>query len=89
MHNYTMKKIFLTLNLMVMIVFSLSAQIVEKTFFFNNPQFEQYQGYEQISFDNCVQAIICQEMIYYRLLPPMKLRSSEVDGTSLSETGVK
>lgn len=50
-----MKKIFLTLNLMVMIVFSLSAQIVEKTFFFNNPQFEQYQGYEQISFDNCVQ----------------------------------
>ncbi|MBR3914440.1 MAG: hypothetical protein IKJ64_01830, partial [Bacteroidales bacterium] len=38
-----------------MMVFSLSAQIVEKTFFFNNPQFEQYQGYEQISFDNCVQ----------------------------------
>ena len=33
-----------------MMVFSLSAQIVEKTFFFNNPQFEQYQGYEQISF---------------------------------------
>ena len=40
---------------MLMMVFSLSAQIVEKTFFFNNPQFEQYQGYEQISFDNCVQ----------------------------------
>ncbi len=38
-----------------MIVFSLSAQIVEKTFIFNNPQFEQYQDYEQISFDNCVQ----------------------------------
>ncbi len=38
-----------------MMVFSLSAQIVEKTFFFNNPQFEQYQGYEQISFDNCMQ----------------------------------
>ena len=45
-----MKKIFLTLSLMLMLVFSLSAQIVEKTFFFNNPQFEQYQGYEQISF---------------------------------------
>ena len=26
---------------------------------------------------------------YYRLLPPMKLRRSEVAGTSLSETGVK
>lgn len=35
------------------------------------------------------QSIILQEMIYYRLLPPMKLRSNEVDGTSLSETGVK
>ena len=45
-----MKKIFLTLNLMVMMVFSLSAQIVEKTFFFDKPNFEEYQGYEQISF---------------------------------------
>ncbi len=35
---------------MLMMVFSLSAQMVEKTFFFNNPQFEQYQDYEQISF---------------------------------------
>ena len=25
----------------------------------------------------------------YRLLPPMKLRSNDVEGTSLSETGVK
>ena len=46
-----MKKIFVTLVLMLMLVFSLSAQIVEKTFFFDNPQFEQYQGYEQISLD--------------------------------------
>ena len=45
-----MKNIFLTLNLMVMMVFSLSAQIVEKTFFFDKPNFEEYQGYEQISF---------------------------------------
>ncbi|MBQ8759942.1 MAG: T9SS type A sorting domain-containing protein [Bacteroidales bacterium] len=50
-----MKKIFLTLNLMVMMVFSLSAQIVEKTFFFDKPNFEEYQGYEQISFGKCVQ----------------------------------
>ena len=33
-----------------MMVFSLSAQIVEKTFFFDKPNFEEYQGYEQISF---------------------------------------
>ena len=46
-----MKKIFLTLSLMLMMVFSLSAQMVEKTFFFNNPQFEQYQNYEQITLD--------------------------------------
>ena len=46
-----MKKTFLTLSLMLMMVFSLSAQIVEKTFFFNNPQFEQYQNYEQVSLD--------------------------------------
>lgn len=50
-----MKKIFLTLNLMVMMVFSLSAQIVEKTFFFDRPDFVEYQGYEQIIFDNCMQ----------------------------------
>ena len=36
---------------MLMLVFSLSAQMVEKTFFFNNPQFEQYQNYEQITLD--------------------------------------
>ena len=36
---------------MLMMVFSLSAQIVEKTFFFNNPQFEQYKDYEQITLD--------------------------------------
>ena len=46
-----MKKILLTLGLMLMLVFSLSAQMVEKTFFFNNPQFEQYQNYEQITLD--------------------------------------
>ena len=34
-----------------MMVFSLSAQMVEKTFFFNNPQFEQYQDYKQIVLD--------------------------------------
>lgn len=38
-----------------MMVFSLSAQIVEKTFFFDKPNFEEYQGYEQISFGKCVQ----------------------------------
>lgn len=46
-----MKKKLLTLGLMLMMVFSLSAQMVEKTFFFNNPQFEQYQDYEQITLD--------------------------------------
>lgn len=38
-----------------MMVFSLSAQIVEKTFFFDRPDFVEYQGYEQIIFDNCMQ----------------------------------
>lgn len=47
-----MKKIFLTLNLMFLMVFSLSAQIVEKTFFFDKPVFEKYQAYEQVSFAN-------------------------------------
>ena len=28
-------------------------------------------------------------LFYYKLLPPMKLRSRDVAGTSLSETGVK
>ena len=56
-----MKKTFITLSLMLVMVFSLSAQIVEKTFFFNNPQFEEYVEastkviYEQITFENCVQ----------------------------------
>ncbi|MBE6335471.1 MAG: T9SS type A sorting domain-containing protein [Lentimicrobiaceae bacterium] len=50
-NNHNMKKILLTLGLMLMLVFSLSAQMVEKTFFFNNPQFEQYQNYEQITLD--------------------------------------
>ena len=38
-----------------MMVFSVSAQVIEKTFYFSNPSFEKYQGYEQINFDNCVQ----------------------------------
>jgi hypothetical protein len=38
-----------------MMVFSVSAQVIEKTFYFSNPSFEKYQGYEQIKFDNCVQ----------------------------------
>ncbi len=50
-----MKNILLTLSLMLMMVFSVSAQVIEKTFYFSNPSFEKYQGYEQINFDNCVQ----------------------------------
>ena len=49
-----MKKILLTLSI-IMMVFSMTAQVVEKTFYFSNPSFEKYQGYEQINFDNCVQ----------------------------------
>ena len=49
-----MKKLLLTLSI-IMMVFSVSAQVIEKTFYFSNPSFEKYQGYEQIKFDNCVQ----------------------------------
>ena len=49
-----MKKLLLTLSV-IMMVFSMTAQVVEKTFYFSNPSFEKYQGYEQINFDNCVQ----------------------------------
>lgn len=50
-----MKNILLTLNLVLMMVFSVSAQVIEKTFYFSSPSFEKYQGYEQIKFDNCIQ----------------------------------
>ena len=49
-----MKKLLLTISI-IMMVFSVSAQVIEKTFYFSNPSFEKYQGYEQINFDNCVQ----------------------------------
>ena len=50
-----MKKIFLTLSIMLMVVFSLSAQSVEKTYHFDSPRFESYDGYEIVVFDGSVQ----------------------------------
>ena len=49
-----MKKLLLTISV-IMMVFSVSAQVMEKTFYFSNPSFEKYQGYEQVNFDNCIQ----------------------------------
>lgn len=53
--SYTMKKLLLTLILVHTVVFSLSSQIVEKTYYFDDPRFESYQGYEQVVFDGCAQ----------------------------------
>lgn len=39
----------------MVVTVSLTAQVIEKTYHFKSPHFEQYQGYEQIVFDGCVQ----------------------------------
>lgn len=49
-----MKKIFIT-SIICMFELYIFAQSIEKTYYFNNPTFEQYQGYEQIKFDDCMQ----------------------------------
>lgn len=50
-----MKRHILVLTMICMMVFSLSAQTVEKTYHFDKPYFECHREYKQIIFDGCVQ----------------------------------
>ena len=52
-----MKKLtfFVLLSMMSFITF---AQTVEKTYHFDNPKVTEYRGYQQISFDGCMQTAV-------------------------------
>ena len=53
-----MKKISLSLVLCLMVSLFASAQIIEKTYYFGEPNITQIQGYEQIQFTNCMQSAL-------------------------------
>ncbi len=50
-----MKKRVLFVMLICMMMLSLSAQVIEKTYHFDNPVFDSYQNYERIDFKNSIQ----------------------------------
>lgn len=50
-----MKKHLLLMTLMCFLSISLSAQVIEKTYYFDNPVIEKYQDYERIEFGKSMQ----------------------------------
>jgi hypothetical protein len=69
-----MKKIFM-LQLLLAISFTLSAEVIEKTYYFFNPQISEANGYQTIRFkDAMLTGIVGEPMLPYRavslLLPP-------------------
>ena len=53
-----MKKLSLTFILCLMVGLFASAQTIEKTYYFGEPNVSQIQGYEQIQFTNCMQSAL-------------------------------
>ena len=53
-----MKKLILTLILSLMVCSFVSAQTIEKTYYFGEPKISQIHGYEQIQFTNCMQSAL-------------------------------
>lgn len=53
-----MKKLSLTFILSLMVTLFASAQTIEKTYYFGEPNISQIQGYEQVQFSNCMQSAL-------------------------------